>query len=406
GGANAGNAGAAPAGSGGTGATSGGAGGGGGQGSGGEAPAAPCEASEAPDEKAGVFVDPRLGDDANEGTIVRPFQTVERAANEAAARGVSKIYLAPGSYQEALSLRVAAEQAPGAVSAPEGTAFSFEGGWTIAGTRWQRDCAPDARENTVLASPSTTGVSIRGAFGPIAFRNLSIATVTAAPPAVENEPGVSCYGVNASGAALRLRFENVEIDACPGGPGGPVTAVTPPPDPPTCGFLSDPAQCADASPGADATGAGAPAPAGAFTDEGYAAGIGEAGPPGEQGKAGVVGPGVAAPRVCSTSDSLCCITTTERQQGRCGCGGYGGPGGLGGRGGGASIAIFLRGPNASLDLAFATLRARDGGAGEVGKDGEPGFNGGLGAAYGGFGGFGCCDPVPDPNLCECTGLTN
>ncbi|HEU4539055.1 MAG TPA: hypothetical protein VFS00_33270, partial [Polyangiaceae bacterium] len=264
--------------------------------------------------------------------------------------------------------------------------LSFDGGWTIEGTRWRRDCSPDARENTVLASPTTTGVSVRGAFGPIAFRNLSIATVAAAPPAVDGQPGASCYGLNASGAGLRLRLQNVELDACPGGEGGAVPVPTPPE---TFQCVETGAKCASGQPGADASGGGAPGERGTFGDEGFVHGDGAQGARGEPGAAGTAGPGQGEPLTCFVGGSgACCDALTQVPQGRCGCGGVAGFGGPGGRGGGASVALFVRGPNASVELAFATLRARDGGRGSPGAEGSPGSLGAPGAGYPGL--AGCC----------------
>jgi hypothetical protein len=386
------------AGSGGVGGRSGGGSGVGGSGvggSGGEAPAAPCVAGEEPG--AGVFVDPRVGDDANEGSMLRPFQTLTQAANAAVAGGVDKVYLAPGSYQEALALRVGDEPTDGAVTAPEGTALSFEGGWKLDGARWERDCAPDAREKTVIASPSFTGVSIRGAFGPLGFRNLSIATATAAPAAVEGKPGESCYGVNAAGEGLRLRFDNVEIDACPGGKGGDAPpAQTPPPAPATCTKTGD--ECADGAPGANATSPGLPARPGAFGVEGFGVGIGDPGKQGSSGANGARGPGEFGPVSCTFNDTDCCGTTTQVPHGRCGCGGPPGPGGPGGPGGGASVALFVSGEGASADLTFTTLRARQGGDGGLGGVGGPGGEGAPGAGYEGF--FECC-PANACNTTNC-----
>lgn len=380
----AGAAGGPAAGTGGQGASAGAAGSNGnGNGSSGEAPAPPCDESEAPGE--GVFVDPRVGDDENDGTMIRPYRTLARATTEAVARSLETLYLAPGSYQEALALRAGAESAPGEVAAPEGTRLSFDGGWAFEGARWRRDCSTDAREKTVLASTSTTGVSLRGPFGPVAFHNLSIVTAAAPPPVADGQPGANCYGVNASGAGLRLRLHNVEIDACPGGDGGAALPVSPPP-PFSCVETGD--KCSNGAPGADAQALGAPADVGSFDSEGFLNGDGALGEVGEPGATGTIGPGQAGPLVCFFSDSLCCDVTTQIPHGRCGCGGLAGFGGPGGRGGGASIALFVRGPNATVDLAFATLRAHDGGDGAPGGEGSLGGPGVPGAAYQGL--ADCC----------------
>ncbi len=377
----AGAAGAAPAGGAGSaggdaGAAGGGAGAAAGSGQAGAAPVAPCRADETPGE--GVFVDARAGDDGNDGSTLRPFRTLTRAAGEAVTKGLARVYLAPGSYPEALALRAGAEQTPGTVSAPAGTSLSFEGGWQLDGARWKRDCAPDARAKTALASPSTTGVSIRGAFGTLAFRTLSIATAAAAPAAAAGQPGVSCFGINAAGEGLRLRLENVEVDACPGGKGRAVAAA-PPAAPAAC--IQSGAACSNGAPGPDAATPGLPARLGAFGTEGFAPGVGDPGATGATGEAGARGPGELGPLSCSYNDTDCCGFETHSPHGKCGCGGPGGPGGPGGLGGGASVALFVRGPGAEVDLAFATLRARAGGDGAPGGEGGEGGLGAQGAPF-------------------------
>jgi hypothetical protein len=379
---------------------SGGGGGSGGgpsgpSGSGGQAPVAPCQTGEVPGE--GVFVDARDGDDDNDGSAAQPFRTLTQAANQAVARELGRVFLAPGLYQEALVLRSASDEEPGTVSAPEGTALSFDGGWKLDGARWQRDCAPDARDKTVLASNTTTGVSIRGPFGAIEFRNLSIATATDAPAAAEGQPGASCYGVNASGAGLRLRLENVVVDACPGAEGA---AGLP-------GAAGDgaigcdgSASCADGKSGAEATATGLPAEAGTFDQDGYVATVGAVGPLGSNGANGVAGPGTPGFVQCHDDCGNPCESLFDlvRPHGTCGCGGKSGGGGLGGPGGGASVALFVRGPNASVDLSFATLRARAGGDGAPGGEGGEGAEGAVGKPFGG-------DPSCCPTLCQFSGGT-
>jgi uncharacterized protein DUF1565 len=395
-GASSGAGGAGAGGNGGTAAMGGRSGAGGDAGAGGEAPVEPCKAGEEPDQAAGVFVDPRVGDDANEGSMLRPLQTLTRAATEAVARGFAKIYLAPGSYQEALTLQVSDGATPGVVSAPAGTSLSFEGGWQLDGARWRRDCADDAREKTAIASPSATGVSIQGAFKAVEFHHLSIATTTAVASAAEGQAGESCFGVRASGEGLGLRFSNVEVDACPGGKGGPVAAAVAPP-PVAC--VQTGANCSNGMPGLDAGPGGASA--GSFGAEGYVAGNGSPAVPGTPGAAGTIGPGNPNPITC-LNPSYCsggCDTSfdTYFPHGRCGCGGPGGLGGLGGPGGGASVALFVHGPGVSVDLRYTTLRARDGGDGSPGGEGSLGGTGAPGAP---FPGVPSCPTICDENCSQ------
>jgi hypothetical protein len=66
--------------------------------------------------------------------------------------------------------------------------------------------------------------------------------------------------------------------------------------------------------------------------------------------------------------------------GRCGCGGGGGGGGAAGRGGGSSVALWVAGEGAIVDLDDVNLTAGSGGNGSPGGVGGPGGIGSSGAS--------------------------
>ena len=72
--------------------------------------------------------------------------------------------------------------------------------------------------------------------------------------------------------------------------------------------------------------------------------------------------------------------TVSSTAGTCGCGGAGGGGGLGGRSGGASIALFVSGSGAAVNVIGSVLTAKPGGDGSSGAAGQDGTAGTQGAA--------------------------
>lgn len=348
-------------------------------GEGGAAPSAPCDASEVPTE--GVFVDarPERGDDTHPGSQFSPLRTIGRAVAVAVEQGQSAIFLAPGTYSEALDVRAEAGPLPGAVSVPEGTSFQLQGGWQFDGARWERDCDPTAREKTVIASTTARGLALQGRLGTIALRTLSV--VAGPAPSTPDVPGDSSYGLFASGDGLRVRLEDAIVQASSGARGGEaspgVTGV---------GVVScDVYACGSGASGTNAS-ANSPAGAGLFATQGFVPGDGGEGEPGGAASPGTLGSGQL--ENCGKCVPFCDFQPfTVQAQGSCGCPGASGGGGRRGRGGGASIALFAAGQNAEVTLAYTTLRALDGGNGSPGGEGGEGANGGIGAV---FAGANCC----------------
>jgi uncharacterized protein DUF1565 len=350
-------------------------------GEGGAAPVAPCDAGEVPTE--GVFVDARSdhGDDTQPGSQSSPLRTIGRAIAVAVEQGKTTVFLAPGTYAESLDVRAGAEPSMGVVSVPEGTSFRLEGGWQVDGARWGRDCDPTAREKTVIASTTPIGLTLQGPLGSITARNLSIAA-RSTPPTPADGPGASSYGVFAAGDGLRVRFENVIVEASNGASGGDASPGAAGVGVTACNVYT----CGSGASGTDAS-ASASAGAGEFTSLGFVPGDGGEGQTGGVASPGTVGPGKL--EGCGKCNIACEYQSfTVQAQGACGCPGVSGEGGRRGRGGGASVAFFADGQDAEITLAYTTLRARDGGDGSSGGEGGIGADGSAGVGF--ASGITCC----------------
>lgn len=99
-----------------------------------------CDPSATPDVEHGVFVDVTAGDDVlGIGSPSAPLKTIDQAVALATALGKASIYLAEGTYDEAVTL-------------PEASAIYVEGSWK-PGAVWHRNCEVGARSGTVLSGP-------------------------------------------------------------------------------------------------------------------------------------------------------------------------------------------------------------------------------------------------------------
>ncbi|MEB2312079.1 MAG: hypothetical protein OZ921_18945 [Sorangiineae bacterium] len=366
--------GGAAGGSGGTAGSSGGATGGSGGaagGSGGAAGGASCDPAET--VGSGVFASPTGSDGTGDGSAGSPLATVGQAL-KLAATGDKVVYLDRGTYKE----QVTADGTNGGVV--------IRGGWWRDGTEWKRDCASEARSQTVIESPTNTGVRVEGV-------SLSLETLTVKTKANGHSPangaGETLYGVFVTGGTAKLTLTDVHVAPGVGGRGGAVSATLP-------GLTRDCDGLNNCANGASADDADAsdPAEAGVFVKAGYVPGDGEDGHPGNAGNNGTPGNNGVPVSGCRYHDN-CAGSCADGCQspnvstspvvggtGKCGCGGAGGPAGKGGRGGGGSVALFAAGPCTILVTRslLAAGRGGDGSAGLAGSDGEDGKTGSAGAS--------------------------
>lgn len=322
----------------------------------------PCDELEEPDG-AGVFVSRRLGGAAGPGTLSQPFDTIGAAL----ATGAVLIYVAEDLYEEDLVL---------------GEGVAIDGGWLYSGAVFTRDCAPDARELTVLRASGDTGMTVSGT--DVRVANLTVSTAPGGDRAAADTAGASRVGVRVVDTGA-LTLTNVHVVAAaaqhagvasPGALGVGTAACT------------SPASCADGAEGGVGD-AGADATAGTFEDDGFHPGDGALGVDGTAGTPGTTPPGPTSRSDCNTCPCVPnCYTETSggsnyngtatAPRGLCGCGGLpGGPGAVG-RGGGASVGVLVVGSSARVTLEMSLLETGaggDGAAGGVGGDGAPGAMG-------------------------------
>lgn len=148
-----------------------------------------------------VFVSP-AGNDANPGTMSRPFLTLATAVSAAQTAG-RDVYVAIGTYSEAL--RVA-------------SGVSIYGGY---GPSWQRTLSlPTRITGATNASGDTEGAVAVGVTTPTTLQLLSLA------PPEPTVPDASSYGLRGSGSPA-LALERLTVMAAPGAPGAAGSAGLP-----------------------------------------------------------------------------------------------------------------------------------------------------------------------------------
>lgn len=332
------------------------------------------------DDTLGIFVSSTGTDGVGCGTRAQPCLTVATALSQANALGKPTVYVATGTYEEALSLA---------------QPVTIEGTWSASGPIWTPAC--ESNVATVIQAPpsATTTVLLDSINGSAAIRWLQITS----KPASEVAYGESIYGIMAIGSSTTLLLDSVVVVASPAGDGAAGSAGIP-------GLAATDAGCEDDG----ATGAqgavGASSAGGIFNSFGYLPGNGLNGDFGLSGASGTAG-GAADCATCGTClDSHCQFVpsgagTICGSQGLAGCGGGGGVGGLGGHGGGSSIALYVWG-------ATVTSRGSSFVAGSGGTGGAGGPGGGGGAPSGGVPGtpatclMSCSFPITDAGTCTTT----
>jgi hypothetical protein len=347
-----------------------------------------------------VFVSVDGGDDASgAGTQMAPVKTLAKGLAIAVATSKTTVVLDQGTYAEAITL------------GPQHGGITIAGGWEKTGTVWERDCSATARQKTLLQSPTMVGLAVTDSTSKIALRTMSVQASEAAP-AGDNEPGPSCYGIHAAGAAVALSLDNVVVLACKGGAGGLGNKDLPAPEPDCTQLTGN--HCKSGTEGA-AGEDGPSAPAGTYTAQGYSPAGGTEGKEGSQGQNGTPGTdgdsktcvnagcsggaGVCGALFCGNANGSATVTTTA---GKCGCGGRGGPAGAGGPGGGGSFGIFATGAGTVVSITSSAIESSDGGKGSAGQSGEAGNHGGdpvegTGASCGGD----CSSVNKGNNQCNC-----
>ncbi|HEU4404894.1 MAG TPA: hypothetical protein VFS43_06340 [Polyangiaceae bacterium] len=333
-----------------------------------------CEPGEQPDEAKGIFVDAKAAPGGN-GTRAAPFASLADAAAALAGRAGAAIYLKQGDLAYTLVTSLALPGLAGGLV--------LDGGW--AGD-WQRDCSADAAGKTLVngvAESASPVLKFEG--GQVTLRRLTVQTIgQAPPPQTKEQSGTSLIAVHiADGTGLLveaavLRAGNAG-DGAPASSPGSVTGTR------ACNGRSD---CED---GGTIT---TPGPAGGtdaakFAAAGYGPGNGQDGQDGTDGKngtAGGIGTEALGCFICGGDTQAACEASTNlpvsdqiSADGKCGCGGKGGAPGRGGKGGGASVALWVGGPSASVNVVASQLVSGNGGRGSEGGQGSVGASGSFGS---------------------------
>jgi hypothetical protein len=329
-----------------------------------------------------IFVTPSGISDPSCGSMMSPCGSVQTGINQATQGGKSIVYVATGTYSEAIAL------SPG---------VALVGGWTVSGTSWTKDLSANAAADVVIVpvAPTNTTVTATSLAGTATLCTL---TVGSKPSALAGETlyGIFATGTSAAPTTLTLYEPSVQVAAGgDGAQGGTGDAGAP-----------GAASCTLAqggSVGAVGT-AGNPGASGSFALTGFVRGDGQSGGMGGGGQNGTSGgTGMCISGTTCTPGLLSCTTGTVPDascgtMGTPGCGGAGGAGGNGGMGGGASIGVFAYG-QVQVDVTSTTVTT---GTGGTGNSGGGGGSGGAGAA-GAVGALGpskptggcnsSCDPV-------------
>jgi hypothetical protein len=326
-----------------------------------------CTVQQA-DTQNGIFVAPG-GATTNCGSAATPCGSITTALTLGTQAGKTIVYVAQGTYTEAITL-------------PVGVAV--RGGWTDLGGNWQPLCTGTPAATTIIQAPAGSAQAVTASYaGSSSMDTLTIHSE--APGAVG--AGQAVYGVVATGATTHLTLTDVVIQVAGGGAGASGTAGAAGGGTVTCTTTGDAANGGAGS-------AGTAGAAGTYGATGYSAGTtagtGGTGSPGDNGGAGSAGTtytcnDVCDIQICSPPDCPTPVTTcspvagttpTTGGPGLPGCGGNPGSGGTGGAGGGASIALFAW--DATVDVFGGAFNPGNGGNGGDGAAGGAGAAGRVG----------------------------
>jgi len=323
--------------------------------------------------------------DTGDGSVTKPYATINKGVAMATTTGLPNIYVAPGVYLET----VAISDSPAGVS--------IQGGWRISASGWTRDCSPGASSNTVIQG-GAIGVKATGAVHRSGLIYLTVRTVPTANPVAADASGTSLVGVLITGDNSKFYLTHVVVSSGNASSGGAASA-----GPSSTACFGGGSICGTGAPGTTPA-AGAPANgSGIFGVTGYTPADGS---PGAQGGAGASGTPPSNPTCslynngCSAACGTCHVGQTAQicgTPGTCGCGGGGGAGGRQGRGGGASAAVMVIGVSTKVVVTASALSSGNGGAGSGGglggsrSLGYPGNSGTNQCTSSGFcSAFGCC----------------
>jgi hypothetical protein len=346
--------------------------------------APPCDPLEKPDETRGLFVSVTRGAPGGDGSARSPLNSIMDALALARASGRSRIYLDQGTYREAVDI------------VDSTTGVFIEGGWQYTALVWKRICEPDVELLTLIEPDRNIGVRVTDVVHASGLQNLSVGTKAHLLSTPNDTSGASRIALFVTGAGSAFRLKGVRLFAADADHGGTASSGAPG----GAGVCEGVSDCSDGvSPAQPAKAADATAQ-GTISATGYVPADGQpAVTPGPDGHNGTHG----ADAVRSDCNTGCgcgaCITVHDAVEravaGKCGCGGKGGAPGKAGRGGGASIALFVSGANAAVDVSYSLLTAGDGGSGSLGGTGGPGAAG----AQGESGGFARCHLSDCINTC-------
>jgi hypothetical protein len=307
----------------------------------------------------------------NCGTAGSPCSTIQAGIAFATQQGLTMVYVADGTYPESPTVTAS---------------MTIQGGWTLSGGSWARDCPPNSASTKIVApNGSQTAFGIDA--GSVTLDTLSIANNNVATA------GQTLFGVSVV-ASDTADLRNVIIDVAAGGAGVPGGVGS------SAG--STPTSCSAGTGGVGSTGgAGSAAPAGTWGAGGYVLGVASPGLPGGDGLNGTAAPASGQPNgpTC-VSDDRCPTTRIDPSctaipanscgtAGTNGCGAYGSSGGYGGSGGGATVGIFAWGATVTLDGPPGKVTV---GAGGNGGNGGPAGTPGTGSASAGG--------APGPQACQ------
>jgi hypothetical protein len=325
-----------------------------------------CDPSESPGATA-LFVDvnaPSGGD----GSRLHPFAKIADAMS-AANTLTTRIALAPGRYQEAVDFKA--------------DGVMLEGGWTVVGTAWTRDCSASARTKTVVASPAPIAVFADSRSKRSGLRTLTVATKPTCG-AYADGAAESCVGVYVLNGSAPFVLRDVDVVAGDGGDG----ALGANGVPGTPGATAGACKCSTGANGADGGTGGNANPGGWGGPRGFTPGNGKdgvKGGDGQHGTAGGDGKTASCTTTCTGDTSCLALTCTDTTStvtsgaGACGCGALAGQPGKGGGGGGASIGVLVSGSSAlQVELHDVSITAASGGDGAPGGASAKGADGSIG----------------------------
>jgi len=314
----------------------------------------------APDDDAGIFVAPSGTTDSACGTETVPCSSVQTGIERAhLITGKSIVYVARGTYAEAITLYAGITVEGGWDVLAEGTTFS-----------WVQACTNPSAAFVLQPTSGNQTVTAADLGGSAVLSTMTVMSKSQA------NPGESLYGISATGVSTTLTLTDVIVNVSAGGDGAPGDAGSPGD---AGGGECVPGDSGTPSPGAPGLGA----EAGTFDDGGWESYSGAAGTGGAPG--GGVDGGAGTCLACGTCGVVvitCKFTTNGVDScgspGVAGCGGAAGGGGNGGGGGGSSIGVFVW--DATVSMNGGSVQTSNGGRGGTGGTAGPGGAGDPGIA--------------------------